>query len=61
MYELSEKYIADQKTQIDGAREEKAIEIAKSLLKVQSMSIKDVANHTGLTIQKVKELAEEGR
>jgi predicted transposase/invertase (TIGR01784 family) len=61
MYELREKYIADQKTQIDGARQEKAIEIAKNLLKIPSMSIQDVAKHTGLTLQKVKELAEEVR
>jgi hypothetical protein len=52
MYQLREKYLSDQKTQVDGARlagknegkTEKAIEIAKSLLKIPSMSIQDVSN-----------------
>ena len=65
MYQLREKFIADQKTQIEGARNdgmhEKAIEIAKSLLKIPSMSIQDVANHTGLPLQKVKEIEREVR
>ncbi|MFY0762175.1 Rpn family recombination-promoting nuclease/putative transposase [Metabacillus dongyingensis] len=65
MYQLREKFIADQKTQIEGARNdgmhEKAIEIAKSLLKIPSMSIQDVANHTGLPLPKVKEIEREVR
>jgi predicted transposase/invertase (TIGR01784 family) len=65
MYQLREKYLSDQKTQIDGARiagkNEKAIEIAKSLLKIPSMSVKDVSSHTGLSLQKVKELEKEVR
>jgi predicted transposase/invertase (TIGR01784 family) len=61
MYQLREKFIADQKTQIDGAKNEKAIEIAKSLLKIPSMSVQDVANHTGLSLQKVREIEQEVR
>ncbi|USK36744.1 Rpn family recombination-promoting nuclease/putative transposase (plasmid) [Bacillus sp. F19] len=61
MYQLREKFIADQKTQIDGAKNEKAIEIAKSLLKVPSMSLLDVANHTGLPFDIVKEIAKDIR
>jgi predicted transposase/invertase (TIGR01784 family) len=61
MYQLREKFIDDQKTQIDGAKNEKAIEIAKSLLKIPSMCIQDVANHTGLPLQKVKDIEKEVR
>jgi len=77
MYQLREKYLSDQKTQIDGARiagknegkkegkeegkTEKAIEIARNLLKLPSMSIQDVSNHTGLSLALVKELKKEVR
>ncbi|USK36584.1 hypothetical protein LIT25_27955 (plasmid) [Bacillus sp. F19] len=65
MYLLREKFIADQKTQIEGARNdgmnEKAIEIAKSLLKIPSMSVQDVANHTGVPLQKIREIESEVR
>ncbi|WP_224768124.1 Rpn family recombination-promoting nuclease/putative transposase [Metabacillus idriensis] len=61
MYQLREKFISDQKTQIEGAKNEKAIEIAKSLLKIPSMSVQDVANHTGLSVQKVREIEREVR
>ncbi|MGM0920565.1 MAG: hypothetical protein ACQEWW_04955 [Bacillota bacterium] len=55
MYQLREKYLSDQKTQVDGARiagknegkTEKAIKIAKSLLKILSMSVHEVSNHMG--------------
>ncbi|USK36491.1 hypothetical protein LIT25_27415 (plasmid) [Bacillus sp. F19] len=57
MYQLREKYLSDQKTQVDGAR----IEIAKSLLKVPSMSVQDISKHTGLPLEKVKELEKEVR
>jgi hypothetical protein len=54
MYQLREKYLSDQKAQVDGARiagkiegkTEKAIKIAKSLLKILSMSV-EVSNHMG--------------
>lgn len=69
MYQLREKFIADQKTQIEGARNdgknegmhEKAIVIAKSLFEIPSMSVQDVAKHTGLSLQKVKEIEREVR
>ncbi|MGX1195958.1 Rpn family recombination-promoting nuclease/putative transposase [Metabacillus sp. SLBN-84] len=69
MYQLREKYLSDQKTQIDGARNagrdegksEKAAEIAKNLLKVPGMSVQDVSNYTGLSFDEVKELEKEIR
>ncbi|WP_338780138.1 Rpn family recombination-promoting nuclease/putative transposase [Metabacillus sp. FJAT-52054] len=64
-YQLREKYLLDLNTQVNGARNAgmnyKAIEIAKSLLKLPSMSVQDVATHTGLTLEKVKEIEKEVR
>ncbi|MDX8290782.1 hypothetical protein SLL00_13305 [Metabacillus indicus] len=65
MYQLREKYISDQKTQMDGAKiagkNEKAIEVALSLLKIRGMSVSEIATHTGVSLEKVKELEEEVR
>ncbi|KEZ50895.1 Rpn family recombination-promoting nuclease/putative transposase [Metabacillus indicus] len=77
LYQLREKYLSDQKTQMDGARKagwnegrskgldegksEKAAEIAKNLLKVPGMSIQDVSDYTGLSLDEVKELEKEIR
>ncbi|MGP1908340.1 hypothetical protein ACTSEZ_09205 [Metabacillus sp. JX24] len=65
MYQLREKYISDQKTKMDGAKiageNEKAIEIALSLLKIPGMSVSEISAHTGLSLEKVKELEKEVR
>jgi len=62
MYQLREKQLADLNSNIKGAKREKAEEIAENLLRQNdSMSVEDVANATGVSFEKVKQIEKEVR
>jgi len=55
IYKAREKSIHERVNMINGAKDEKAIEIAKNLL-VMSMDVESVSKATGLSVEEVKSL-----
>ena len=55
IYKAREKSLHERANMINGAKDEKAIEIAKNLL-VMSMDVENVSKATGLSIEEIKSL-----